>query len=704
MSPTRTANRMRQPVTIVLPFSDHWSSLERCILSVLAHVDLRVHKLILINDCGPHADTLERLVLQSIRGRHGIEYHRNEHALGYAATCNRAVEELDRSDNDVLILNSDAQLSDGALDELIEVLNLDEHHAIVCSRSNDAGLATIPYFQRADDAASLPRSRAVFEAVAELVPRYYLAPVVVESCGLVRRSFIVNYGLFDLPSDLGYSSAIANRAFVARVGRASFPPPVGSLADRPDHETVVGQSPLYSDAMRRFIRDGYAAADVFADVFVGSDSPSRAILIDLHHLSLAYNGSTRLALAFLETLCSRTLPPSVTVTIAAQQGAIDFFDLERFGMTVVPYSHVEGIFDVGIALAPVNNLTQLAQLNAHCARWIVSHFDMIASRSWSLRLSDPLRPLIVELGLEHANRVIALSEFALRDASAFYPRLADSLAERGEATLLGSTRTAVQATIDESGASALSAQLEAAIARGGYVVIAGNSYPHKQVRAALHALESLPMPVIAFGPLDGVASSGSRFVVTSGVLSEDQLRTILENAAVVVFPSAYEGFGLPIADALDFGVPVVAFDTSVAREVVTGLGASDAVRFFGRFSALAATVSDAIADPDIHKAAAALRHAVRDLEPFNLRLIDLAVELTDEPIDPVRLSTRFDTIVQLQQVARAADDALAATREQSRAARLEADALSASRRFRFGHGVIRVVGPLLRPLQRSRRS
>jgi len=53
-----------------------------------------------------------------------------------------------------------------------------------------------------------------------------------------------------------------------------------------------------------------------------------------------------------------------------------------------------------------------------------------------------------------------------------------------------------------------------------------------------------------------------------GFVSIDVLRVFFDMAKVFVFPSLYEGFGLPPLEAMAHGTPVVASNTSALPEVV----------------------------------------------------------------------------------------------------------------------------------------
>lgn len=56
-------------------------------------------------------------------------------------------------------------------------------------------------------------------------------------------------------------------------------------------------------------------------------------------------------------------------------------------------------------------------------------------------------------------------------------------------------------------------------------------------------------------------------IVLPGFVSDEEKWILLENASVFLFPTLYEGFGLPILEAQSVGVPVVTADNSSLSEI-----------------------------------------------------------------------------------------------------------------------------------------
>ena len=71
---------------------------------------------------------------------------------------------------------------------------------------------------------------------------------------------------------------------------------------------------------------------------------------------------------------------------------------------------------------------------------------------------------------------------------------------------------------------------------------------------------------------------------------------IFQAASLFVYPSLYEGFGLPPAEALACGVPAVALDTSSLPEVIGEAGLLVAP---GDTAALAAALGRLVSEPGL---------------------------------------------------------------------------------------------------------
>jgi len=115
-----------------------------------------------------------------------------------------------------------------------------------------------------------------------------------------------------------------------------------------------------------------------------------------------------------------------------------------------------------------------------------------------------------------------------------------------------------------------------------YVLAVGTIEPRKDypllVRSFAAAAAAHPDVALVIVGSDGwgaerlaaaVADSPVRDrIVRAGYLGEDALASVLRGAAVLAYPSRYEGFGFPPLQAMDAGVPVVATGGGAVPEVV----------------------------------------------------------------------------------------------------------------------------------------
>ncbi len=119
-----------------------------------------------------------------------------------------------------------------------------------------------------------------------------------------------------------------------------------------------------------------------------------------------------------------------------------------------------------------------------------------------------------------------------------------------------------------------------------YIIAFSSTYPNKNIPRLLNAFVrarqdySLPHQLVLVGhPPSDHASNRLDAVIFAGYLNESSKTTLLANAEMLVFPSTYEGFGLPVLEAQQAGVPVICSSAAALPEV-----AGEAAVFFDPLS------------------------------------------------------------------------------------------------------------------------
>jgi alpha-1,3-rhamnosyl/mannosyltransferase len=123
--------------------------------------------------------------------------------------------------------------------------------------------------------------------------------------------------------------------------------------------------------------------------------------------------------------------------------------------------------------------------------------------------------------------------------------------------------------------------------RRPFVLAVGSLEPRKNVARLLDAWEQLPAEISEAHQLVVVGAYGWKQtetrlrmtgmerrgeVVRTGFIPDTQLAALYRRARAFVFPSIAEGFGLPVAEAMACGAPVITADRSSMPEVVGQAG------------------------------------------------------------------------------------------------------------------------------------
>jgi glycosyltransferase involved in cell wall biosynthesis len=104
-----------------------------------------------------------------------------------------------------------------------------------------------------------------------------------------------------------------------------------------------------------------------------------------------------------------------------------------------------------------------------------------------------------------------------------------------------------------------------------YVLTVGAVQPRKNQLAALEAAQAVGLPLVVVGPEKDASVAGKlrkRGATMRGYVEIDELAQLYRGAACLVQASLYEGFGLPVLEAMASGTPVVTVRDEALLEVV----------------------------------------------------------------------------------------------------------------------------------------
>jgi GT2 family glycosyltransferase len=263
---------------VVIPVYNAATELDRCLQTVQATVPPGTEVLV-IDDASP--DPAVAAVLQAWRGRGvpGWRCLRNAGNRGFVGTANRGMR---LSRGDVVLLNSDTEVTRGWLQGLGRCLAADAAIATATPWTNNGEVASLPRFCAANPApADAEAVAAVLAALGAAAgtqggpARYPELPTAVGFCMAVARRAIDRIGLFDealfgkgygeendysmRAREAGMRNVLCDDVYVVHLGGRSFGP-LGLQPGEDSMRRLLSRHPGYLERVQAFI-----AADPLAE-------------------------------------------------------------------------------------------------------------------------------------------------------------------------------------------------------------------------------------------------------------------------------------------------------------------------------------------------------------------------------------------------------------------------------------------------------
>lgn len=515
-----------------------------------------LRRLLLIDDGCPDGDLEDALAELAADPR--IERIHGSAVEGWVELCNLG---LGARSADAVIVTTETDVTDGWLLALAEAAHSEERAALAAA------------VEVAFDAGG--NREAELRQAVEGLPRWTSTPRAGRACNYLRGEALDAVGLLDptfktlsgaledwlmRASAVGFFAKRANHAFVRLDGAGG--PGAESAAEWADREVLNGRHPQFADQVRRFdlTLDGSLTRHAIELKTTGS----LRVALDLRHLPMEQNGTRMYAISLGKALAAL---PEIDLTLIATH------PIQADGIPGRIVSPADWADDVAVVHKPAQIFDRrhaelLFQSRAHV---FITYQDLIAYRMPGVFTTEDgynAYRNTSRLTLQAAQGILAYSECTAREIADEFALPIDEVSP-----------ISLGVDVDSFGAPVAEAEqikIRLGLPARYFLSLAGD-YPHKNTASLLEAYAELrrdwrddePPSLVLAGnaPVMAARVHDLPGVHCLGVVSAEELRVLYQSAEALVFPSLYEGFGLPPLEAMAAGAAVVAMPFSSVPEV-----------------------------------------------------------------------------------------------------------------------------------------
>ncbi len=228
----------------------------------------------------------------------------------------------------------------------------------------------------------------------------------------------------------------------------------------------------------------------------------------------------------------------------------------------------------------------------------VHDVNYLGHKGWRTGVGRRAFRFFAERTVERADRIIAVSEFSRQE-------IIRHMDVRPEKVVV--VHSAGRDAVAENGQVSVDSDVVRGLTRP-YIMAFSALSAHKNIGRLIEAFGKITgsvthdlvlvghMPVKTAMRAELEAAGGDERIHFTGYVSDSDVASLMQNASLFAFPSLYEGFGLPLLDAQNAGVPVVCSSAGSLPEI-----SGDAAILFDPLSVddMAAALKRGLLDADL---------------------------------------------------------------------------------------------------------
>ena len=224
-------------VDVIIPVYNAIEYTKDCITTILKYTDLSKNSLVLINDKSPDENVLQMLMdFKNSNKDKNIIVLENEENLGFVKTVNKGMK---YSSNDVILLNSDTEVTKNWIEKLQECAYSNEYIATATPLTNNGTICSVPNFGIDNE---IPKGFSIDEYAKMIeetsISRYPQLTTGNGFCMFIKREVLDKIGYFDDVTfdkgygeendfcyralDNGYTNVLCDNLFIYHKGSQSF--------------------------------------------------------------------------------------------------------------------------------------------------------------------------------------------------------------------------------------------------------------------------------------------------------------------------------------------------------------------------------------------------------------------------------------------------------------------------------------------------